>query len=128
MTLPNLSDRDRSDDLDGDGVRDAQDNCKGISNPDQRDSNQDGFGNLCDGDVDNNGQVNTSFGAIFPIEERGDIERIALSIERGSYRPDQDLDGDNDVDRTDLAIAQMRLFLPPGPSGVRTTQEGPSAR
>ena len=128
MTLPHLGDRDRSDDLDGDGVRDAQDNCKGISNPDQRDSNHDGFGNLCDGDVDNNGRITTSFGAIFPIEERGDIERIALSIERGSYRPDQDLDGDNDVDRTDLAIAQMRLFLEPGPSGVSTAQKGPSAR
>ncbi|MFP8874061.1 MAG: TIGR03790 family protein [Myxococcota bacterium] len=117
MTLPASGLGEPPEDLDGDGVPDAKDNCSAVPNPEQRDSNDDGFGNLCDGDVDNDGRVTTSFGAIFPIEERGDIERIALSIRRGAYRPDHDLDGDDDVDRRDLSIAQLYLFLPPGPSG-----------
>jgi uncharacterized protein (TIGR03790 family) len=105
-------------DLDGDGVPDAQDNCVEIPNPDQRDSDGDGIGNLCDPDVDKDGVVTTSWGRISPTEA-GDIERIALVSQRGLYNPNYDLDGDGKVDETDLGIAQLWLFLPPGPSGRR---------
>src|SRR5690606_6829295 len=46
-----------TDDRDGDGVPDALDNCIRIPNPDQRDTNGDGFGNVCDADVDGDGRV-----------------------------------------------------------------------
>ncbi|MBL7050155.1 MAG: hypothetical protein ISR96_11625, partial [Nitrospira sp.] len=55
-------------DTDGDGVVDALDNCVEVFNPDQRDTNSDEddntflpgvqhYGNICDGDFDNNGIV-----------------------------------------------------------------------
>lgn len=38
-------------DSDGDGILDPNDNCPGTANPDQADSDSDGFGNLCDCDA-----------------------------------------------------------------------------
>ena len=35
-------------DLDGDGIVDANDNCKDVYNPDQKDSDHDGYGDACD--------------------------------------------------------------------------------
>lgn len=46
-------------DTDGDGSDDALDNCTLTANPDQRDSNGDGFGNACDADINDDGRVNS---------------------------------------------------------------------
>jgi hypothetical protein len=48
LTLPALQDMGWSDDADGDGVPDAQDNCPFTYNPDQADSNHDGIGDACE--------------------------------------------------------------------------------
>jgi hypothetical protein len=50
--------RIRYDDADGDGVIDAADNCPGVANPDQRDTDHDGRGDACDPDIDNDGIPN----------------------------------------------------------------------
>lgn len=42
-------------DADGDGIADAMDNCPSISNPDQRDDDQDGIGDTCDALIDTDG-------------------------------------------------------------------------
>ena len=42
-------------DADGDGIADAMDNCPSISNPDQRDDDQDGIGDTCDALIDSDG-------------------------------------------------------------------------
>jgi hypothetical protein len=107
------------DDRDGDGIADDDDNCLEDPNPDQRDSNEDGLGNRCDPDVDGDGRVTTSWGVIYPMDARGDLERIALSARNGPFDPDHDLDGDGDVDEQDLALAQLWLFRAPGPSGLQ---------
>ncbi len=101
------------DDLDGDGVPNRRDNCIDLPNPSQRDTDSDGFGNLCDPDVDNDGTVTTSWGQ----RPAGDVELIAQAVGR-RYVPHFDLNGDRRVDANDLSIAQMRLFFPPGPSGL----------
>jgi uncharacterized protein (TIGR03790 family) len=102
-------------DLDGDDVPDARDNCREMPNPGQDDTDGDGFGNRCDADLDGDGRVGTSWGALFPPERRGDFEEIAFSAGTGRYRAVQDLDGDGRVDERDLGLAQLQLFLPPGP-------------
>ena len=109
----------RNGDIDGDGVADDEDNCVDVANGDQSDSNGDGFGNRCDADVNNDGRIDTSWGKIYPVDQRGDLEIIALTARNGPFDPDHDLDGDGRVDDRDLALAQLWLFRKPGPSATR---------
>jgi uncharacterized protein (TIGR03790 family) len=104
--------RERPCDSDADGRPDDADNCREISNPKQRDADGDGFGNVCDADVDGDGLVTTSWGdATHP----GDVERIALASLSGSRDPALDLDGDGRVSQLDVSMAHLLLFRPPGP-------------
>ncbi len=91
------------DDLDGDGILDNQDNCIEVANPDQRDTNNDGHGNVCDADLDNNGSVSFS-----------DLD-IFKSV-FGSSDADADLDGNGSVSFSDLDILKTLFSMPPGPS------------
>jgi uncharacterized protein (TIGR03790 family) len=106
-------------DRDGDAVADAEDNCSRIPNAAQRDTDGDGYGNACDADVNNDGLVTTSWGSIFPLGERGDLEWIALTVRSGVYDENHDLDGDGRVDALDLSLAHLALYQAPGPSGRR---------
>ena len=105
----------RPTDQDGDGIPDARDNCPEIPNPDQRDTDGDGIGNACDPDFDEDGLVTTSWGVISPAAAAGDLERLALAVRNGIHNPDYDLNGDGKVDALDIGIAELWLFLPPGP-------------
>lgn len=116
MRLELEEERPVPDDLDGDGFANDADNCVRIPNPRQRDTDGDGFGNFCDPDVDQDGRVTTSWGEIYPLGARGDVEWIALTARNGPYDPDHDLDGDGEVNERDISIAQLQLFLAPGPS------------
>ncbi len=99
-------------DADGDGVEDALDNCTNAPNgplaPDaggasQRDTDGDGYGNLCDGDFDGNGFVNYADLAYF---------RAAF----GTADEHADLDGSGGmVNFVDLAIFRALFGNPPGP-------------
>ena len=92
-------------DADDDGVPDGEDNCINVANADQRDTNADGFGNVCDADLDNDCSVN--------VVDLG-LMRVAFF----STDPDADLNGDGIVNVLDLGIMKTGFFQPPGPSGV----------
>lgn len=92
-------------DTDGDGVDDSVDNCLGVPNPYQRDTNADGFGNLCDADLDNNGIVNAA-----------DLGMFRSRF--GSNDPDADFDGNGFVNFADLARLKSGFGRPPGPSAL----------
>lgn len=94
-------------DADGDGILDSVDNCLGVSNSNQRDTNGDGYGNICDPDFNNNGIVDSQDGAL-------------LKARFGSTtHPDQDLNGNGIVDSNDGARLKVKFGRVPGPSGLR---------
>lgn len=108
-----LSDIDEADlgsdpfepDTESDGVVDGSDNCLLSINADQTDTDNDGYGNQCDPDFDNNLIVNAS-----------DLAFLKTKF----FLPDADADlnGDSVVNAGDLAIMKSFFFKPPGPSGI----------
>lgn len=95
-------------DTDGDGVPDNLDNCTLTANPSQCDSNGDGYGNACDGDLDNNGATNAA-------------DVVILRSQLGSTGPDADLNCNGYVNAQDRTIQRALLGKPPGPSGLHAT-------
>jgi len=90
-------------DFDGDGVCGNLDNCQLAYNPDQRDTNGDLYGNVCDPDLNDDGVVNF-----------GDLLLLANVFFTGD--PNADFDGDGVVNFGDL-LTMAQLFLQaPGPS------------
>ncbi|NNF15640.1 MAG: S8 family serine peptidase, partial [Gammaproteobacteria bacterium] len=92
-------------DSDGDGIANVADTCLNIANADQRDTNADGFGNLCDPDLDDNGIVNMPDVVQF-------LKRFMSSD------PDADLNGDGTVDYGDIELLKTFWLQAPGPSGT----------
>ncbi len=95
----------------GDGVPHGQDNCRFVANTDQWDSNQDGFGNICDPDTTNDGQVGIT-----------DFNEFRLAFGKNSshpdFDPDSDYNGDDAVGILDFNILRNYFGGPPGPSGL----------
>lgn len=93
-------------DNDDDLINDGQDNCLNLANSDQRDTDSDGFGNLCDPDFDNNGVVNfldlANWTPFFGTSSNGDF----------------DLNGDGVLNFLDFAILTSYFQQPPGPSAI----------
>jgi len=92
-------------DADCDGRLNEVDNCLTIPNPDQRDTDLDTFGNLCDPDLDNDGIVN--------FIDLGLFRDVFLTDDE-----DADFNGDGFVNFLDFSIMRDFFFLPPGPSGI----------
>ncbi len=98
-------------DFDADQVKDFMDNCTLDPNPGQLDTNMDGFGNICDADLDNDNIINFSDLGIMKdafFSQPGDAE----------WNPDADLNGDDLVNFGDLGLLKFAFFGPPGPSGI----------
>jgi hypothetical protein len=96
-------------DSDGDGISDIEDNCIYVYNPNQKDTNSDGYGLVCDPDVDNDGNT---------IENDAKICSDAYGTHPGDpkWNPDCDLNGDEIIDIKDLFIINDNIGMPPGPS------------
>ncbi len=89
-------------DFDFDGVGDTLDNCIEIANADQRDSNGDGYGNVCDGDLDNDGDVDGA--------DLDDMKAAFFGTDA-----DADMDGNGGVDFLDLGRMAAQYGGIPGP-------------
>ena len=92
-------------DTDSDGLLDGADNCILVANSTQRDTDGDGFGNICDPDFDGNLVVNAA-----------DLSYLKSMFFTAD--PHADLDGSGVVNAGDLAILKSFFFNAPGPSGL----------
>ncbi len=98
-------------DSDGDGVDDALDNCSALPNADQRDTNGDGFGNVCDADLNNDNIVN--------VVDLGLLRSVFFTSDA-----DADANGDGTVNVVDLGAMRTQFFGPPGPGAVAPPVNG----
>ncbi|MCP5128560.1 MAG: thrombospondin type 3 repeat-containing protein [Pseudomonadales bacterium] len=97
-------------DSDGDGLPDDVDNCVQIPNPAQTDTDDDGFGNACDADLNNDLVTN--------FLDLGMFKAAFFSTPNSpAWNPDADLNGDGAINFLDLAVVKRLFFAPPGPSG-----------
>jgi hypothetical protein len=104
---------DGTGDSDSDTVCDALDNCSELANaaPMNCDTDSDGYGNPCDGDFDQNGQVNsTDFSLTF-------IPDFIAATDSGIGT---DMDCNGQVNSTDFSTYYIPQFIGalPGPSGL----------
>lgn len=93
-------------DADGDRVLDVDDNCIDVANADQRDTDDDWYGNMCDGDLNNDRAEIVNF-----------ADLAAFRQAFGTSNPHADFDGNGFVNAADLARFRLMFGRPPGPSG-----------
>ena len=96
-------------DTDADSVLDAIDNCTLVANPDQCDSDGDGFGNRCDGDMNNNTATNAQDYVLF---------RQQLGTVLGDPYNEADINCNGVVNAQDYVLFRQLLGSPPGPAGL----------
>jgi len=96
------------DEFDGDGVADMHDNCMFIANADQADADQDGYGQLCDGDFNNDGKVQ--------LEDFVTFKATYLK-NAPSYDEQADFNCDGKVQLTDFVTFKSMYLGVPGASG-----------
>ena len=85
--------------------------CRALANANQRDTNQDGFGNLCDADYDDDGVSGISDYGIL-LTSYGRVTGDPL------YDPDVDANGDGAVGMQDYGMFLGAFTHSPGPSGL----------
>ena len=95
-------------DTDGDTIANDADNCVWVANADQRDTDGDGIGNICDADLDQN--------CVVSFADLGIMKSVFFSAD-----PDADLDGDGVVSFSDLGLLKQQFFADytvDNPSGI----------
>ena len=92
-------------DSDGDGIADVIDNCIEVPNADQRDTDGDLFGNVCDTDLNNDNITNAI--------DLGIFKSVFFTADANA-----DFNGDGIVNVIDLGLLRLAFFGTPGPSGL----------
>ena len=92
-------------DTDGDGIADELDNCRALSNANQRDTDGDAYGNRCDPDLNGDG-----------ITDGRDTNALRLAF--GGTGPHADFDGNGVVNGVDVGILRSFFGKPPGPGAL----------
>jgi hypothetical protein len=111
-----------STDVDGDAVSSFCDNCPNVPNRDQLDTDDDGIGNICDCDFDEDGYCNSNDATAF-------LADYQTGIDGGQGT---DMNGDGSVDDADFALFEpMFAANAPGegrgPIPETVSQGGPGA-
>ena len=91
-------------DSDSDGILDSCDNCILAANADQRDTDGDGYGNICDTDLNNDNITNG-------------LDVGILKTQFLTSGSDADFNGDGITNGLDVGILKTYFLTPPGPSG-----------
>jgi len=98
-------------DGDGDGLSEFDDNCAAAYNPEQQDTDKDGYGNACDGDFNNDHRTNLQdyreFRRQFSLSSSGEVPEGGFSA---------DHNGDGRVNLRDYRLFRQLFGHPPGPS------------
>jgi len=101
---------------DGDGVGDACDNCTLVANADQRDTDADGFGNICDADLNNDAGAVVNIGDLSLLKTV--FGQTALAVLPYTLNDHADFNGDGLVNITDLGIFKQSFGSTAGPSAL----------
>jgi len=99
-----------SNDVDNDGVENALDNCTVVANPGQCDSDGDGYGNHCDGDLNNNTVTNAQDYVLFR-------QQIGQPSVAPAYNQ-ADINCSGAVNSQDYVLFRSLLGASSGPSGL----------
>ncbi len=97
-------------DADADRAPDNLDNCSLVANANQCDSDGDGYGNRCDGDLNNNGATNAQDSTLFQAQ-------LGQPSAGPTYNA-ADLNCNGAVNAQDSTLFRTLLGNPPGPSGL----------
>ncbi|MEM6638640.1 MAG: DUF4215 domain-containing protein [Pseudomonadota bacterium] len=119
------------DDDDEDKLLGCFDNCTERFNPDQTDSDGDGYGNACDADINRESTVSR-----VPSGNGNDcaVNFADLGVLRAAFftnptdenwNPDADLNNDQVVNVLDLGLMRQFFFNPPGPSSLTSRCNAP---
>jgi hypothetical protein len=112
-------------DLDGDGIREMEDNCTGVNNSGQEDMDGDTVGDACDRDIDHDGLPNEqdlwprdtdNDGIANPLDDDDDDDRVVdsddnCSIVSNADQGDVDADGIGDLCDADADGDEVPDFL-----------------
>jgi uncharacterized membrane protein len=110
ITIGLISSVASATDTDQDGVDDMTDNCTNVANAGQEDTDGDGFGNICDADLNNDCAVGGPDWGLFV----DCLNRPGGGARKGCF--DADFNSDHSVDIIDHMIFTSLFQKPPGPS------------
>jgi len=105
-------------DSDGDGIADPTDNCTNVSNPNQIDSDLDGYGNPCDADFNSDGVVGGPDFGFF-------VTAFGAACGDPNYSAVVDLNSDCAIGGPDFVAFRDLFGGTPGPSGYSCAGTSP---